>query len=254
MVRAEASRQKRGYDFIFFDCDSTLSAIEGIDELARSKGLFDEVSALTDAAMTGQVPLEDIYGRRLEMLTPTESEVALLADLYRETAVPDARRVIAALIAAGKEVFIISGGLLPAVRPFGLWLGVPDDHIRGVDIKHARPDEEPLITSHGKAVVVRDLLAGSIGRSMLIGDGVSDLAARDAVDLFVGFTGVIERRRVVEESEVLITGDSLAPVMGLALTASEEAALLDTEHAALIEESRARMGTGELVLKRGSPI
>ena len=39
-----------GFDFIFFDCDSTLSTIEGIDELARQKGKFEEVKQMTDAA------------------------------------------------------------------------------------------------------------------------------------------------------------------------------------------------------------
>ena len=48
----------RGYDFIFFDCDSTLSTIEGIDELARMKGKFDEVKSMTDAAMEGEVYLQ----------------------------------------------------------------------------------------------------------------------------------------------------------------------------------------------------
>ena len=32
-----------GFDFVFFDCDSTLSSIEGIDELARQKGKFNQV-------------------------------------------------------------------------------------------------------------------------------------------------------------------------------------------------------------------
>ena len=40
-----------GFDFVFFDCDSTLSSIEGIDELARQKGKFNQVKQLTDAAM-----------------------------------------------------------------------------------------------------------------------------------------------------------------------------------------------------------
>ena len=114
-----------GYDYIFFDCDSTLSTIEGIDELARLKGKFDEVKALTDAAMDGEVYLDSVYDRRLEMLAPTHEEVAGIEELYRQTVVPDAADVIDALRAAGKEIFIVSGGLLAAVRPFGRWLGVP---------------------------------------------------------------------------------------------------------------------------------
>ena len=43
---------------VIFDCDSTLSAIEGVDELARVRGpeLFAEVEAMTHAAMDGKIP------------------------------------------------------------------------------------------------------------------------------------------------------------------------------------------------------
>ena len=37
------------YDLVFFDCDSTLSSIEGIDELASRAGV--DVSELTNAAI-----------------------------------------------------------------------------------------------------------------------------------------------------------------------------------------------------------
>ena len=35
------------FDIVCFDCDSTLSKIEGIDELGRQSGLFDQLAALT---------------------------------------------------------------------------------------------------------------------------------------------------------------------------------------------------------------
>lgn len=251
MGTAAAQGPGEGFDFIFFDCDSTLSTIEGIDELARLKGRYREIKALTDAAMNGEIPLDEVYGRRLEMLAPTLDEVSELATLYRQNAVADAREVVGALQAAGNETFIVSGGLSDAVRPFGTWLGVPDDHIRAVDITHSDYHEELLATSNGKAVVVRDLLDSRPGRSMLVGDGASDLAARGVVDLFVGFTGVVERPRVVAESNVLITGDSLAPVLGLALTEFEQMALLRTDHRSVVEESRARIEAGEVAVWRG---
>ena len=102
----------RSFDYIFFDCDSTLSSIEGIDELARSKGKFDEIKAMTDAAMDGEVYLDAVYDRRLEILAPTHEEIVALEPLYRSTVIPGSAGVIGALRAAGKEVFIVSGGLL----------------------------------------------------------------------------------------------------------------------------------------------
>ena len=263
-----------GFDFVFFDCDSTLSTIEGIDELARLKGKFDEVKEMTDAAMDGEVYLHSVYDRRLELLAPTHEEVAGIDTLYRQTVVRHAADVIGALATAGKEVFIVSGGLLAAVRPFGRWLGVPHDHIRAVnleydelsgewwdylqdqwdqrtDVEYKDSEETPLVQSEGKYDVVTDMLGNRRGRSMLIGDGVSDLAARSAVDLFVGFTGVVARPHVVNESDVLITGDSLAPVLALALTDSEQEALSGSVYEDVLEESLARFQAGEVIVRKG---
>lgn len=272
---ARNSAANAGFEFIFFDCDSTLSAVEGIDELARMKGKFEEVKAMTDAAMEGEVYLHTVYDRRLEMLSPTHEEVASIDELYRKTTVAHAPDVIGALKAAGKEVFIVSGGLLAAVRPYGRWLGVPHDHIRAVgleydqlsgewwdylqdqwdqrtDVQYKDSEETPLVASDGKAAVVREMLGGRFGRSMLIGDGVSDLAARDAVDLFVGFTGVVARPHVVAESDVLITGDSLAPILTLALTESEAAKLSGSVYESVITEARNRVAAGEMTNRKGS--
>jgi len=58
---------------VLFDCDSTLSAIEGIDELAVH--CRDDVEQLTDAAMRGRIPLEEVYGRRLRLVQPTRAAV-----------------------------------------------------------------------------------------------------------------------------------------------------------------------------------
>lgn len=260
----------RGFQSIIFDCDSTLTAIEGIDELARIGDRYDEIKALTDAAMGGDVPLEQIYDRRLEMLEPTRSDIAAIADRYRESAVTDAREVVAALQAAGKQVFIVSGGLLDAVRPFGRWLGVPEDHIRAVAVRYQtvsgvpvadqageRADDRyldtvasPLTQANGKSAVARELLTNASGRSMLVGDGASDLVAAADVDLFVGFTGVVKRPRVAAEADALVTGTSLVPLLGLALTAAEETTLEASQYCDLITRSRAMIQAGEFSIQK----
>lgn len=248
-----------GFQFVFFDCDSTLSEIEGIDELARKKGKFAAVKKLTDAAMDGEVHLESVYDHRLTMLNPTRAEIRQLEAHYRQTVVPDTRAVIQALQFAAKEVFIISGGLEAAVRPFGMWLGVPPQNIRAVplrfdslsgewwdyqqdmwgprpDVAYLNPEDTPLIETHGKAAVVRELLAGRLGRAVLIGDGVSDLAARPALDMVIGFGGVIVRQRVAEEADIYIKKLSLASVFPLMLSSREQTLYLDSPHADLLRK------------------
>src|SRR5215210_6885983 len=111
--RSLVRRPAPSYGSVVFDCDSTLSEIEGIDELAGARRV--EVERLTQAAMLGEIPLEAVYGRRLEIIRPTRAQIDALAQRYIEGLVPDAHSVVTALQAAGVVVRVMSGGLLPAV-------------------------------------------------------------------------------------------------------------------------------------------
>jgi len=210
------------YGTVIFDCDSTLSTIEGIEELAADRRA--EVEALTDAAMRGAIPLEEVYGRRLALCAPTRGRVAALGGRYLETLVPDARETVAALQAEGIEVRLISGGLLPAVRELGRGLGVAEPGIAAVDIYfdesgayRGYDTDSPLAYSGGKRVVIERWQAALPRPIMMVGDGVTDLEARSVVDTFVAFAGVAERAPVVEQADRVIRAFSLAPVLALAL-------------------------------------
>jgi phosphoserine phosphatase len=179
------------YDLVFFDCDSTLSTIEGIDELAVRAGV--NVKALTDAAMAGELPLADVYRKRLELINPTSADFAWLAQRYAETALPDTAEVIGQLQNMGVACHVISGGLFPGVAPFAETLGIQLQH--------------PLARNGGKPEIVA-AVGATLGipqaRRLLIGDGVSDLEARSAVGIFVGFGGVVTRQEVFEKADVFL--------------------------------------------------
>jgi phosphoserine phosphatase len=237
-------------DLVIFDCDSTLSSIEGIDELAGLVARESEpdsgqqmalnVAALTKRAMEGDVPLEAVYGLRLGSVNPTQSQVNHIASIYRQTAIPDGQAVIKALQTLGVQVFVVSGGLIEPVRDFGTWLGVPAENISAVDMEYdqlagkwwrywEQPGGQnpranylsigssPLTGTRGKNRIVAQIRAMHPGRAMMVGDGLSDLEASEEVDLFVGFGGAVYRQRVAQESPVYITSPSLAPILPLAL-------------------------------------
>ena len=65
-----------------FDCDSTLSRVEGIDEIARGR---KDVADLTKAAMDGAVPLDQVYGKRLELVRPSRAELGRVDRELRES-------------------------------------------------------------------------------------------------------------------------------------------------------------------------
>ena len=225
------------FDLIFFDCDSTLSTIEGIDELARLKGKEGRVGLLTNKAMDGELDLAEVYGKRLKAIRPTRAQLKAVEERYWETTVDDAPAVIAALQGLGLQVFIISGGLIDAVKGFGRRLGLDPARVRAVELEYnelsgrwwdyAEPgalqsqtyldyDEGPLTVSSGKSAVISELAGTLPGRRMMIGDGASDLASKGEVDLFVGFGGVVARKAVEAESDVFLRCPSLAAILPLA--------------------------------------
>ncbi len=222
----------RPFPLTLFDCDSTLSTVEGIDELADGEDQQRQIAELTDAAMEGSLPLEDVYGERLSVLQPTRAQMRAVRDRYKATVVPNAKEVITALNDHGNESWVISGGLYEPVAEFATWLGVPSERVRAVPTefdplngdwwspnqaveRYACYSSSGLTTSTGKADIIRQHV-GDHGRKMFVGDGVSDLATATSVDLFVAFAGVIRRPNVVENAPVVVSCPSLAPVLALA--------------------------------------
>jgi phosphoserine phosphatase len=210
------------YGSVIFDCDSTLSAIEGIEELAHAHRT--EIAQLTEAAMRGEIALEDVYGRRLELVRPTRDEVAALGERYVRTLVTDARETVAALLAESIEVRVLSGGIRQAVVPLALALGLTERAVAAVDVHfdengdYAGFDESsPLTRSGGKRTILERWLPELPRPVMLVGDGATDLEARPPADTFVAFAGVVERPVVIDAADVVVRAPSLAPIVVLAL-------------------------------------
>jgi phosphoserine phosphatase len=207
-----------GFASVVFDCDSTLVAIEGVDELAGE--VRAEVRALTDAAMDGLIPLGDVYGRRLELIRPTRSAVEALGERYVRELVPGAREAVRALLAAGREVRVVSGGLEPAVLRLASELGLPAWTVAAVAIRfdaegrYAGYDEDsPLARSGGKAEVIA---AWDLPRPvLLVGDGATDLEARPPADAFAAYTGVAHRPAVVAAADYVLPGLDLRAVLAI---------------------------------------
>jgi phosphoserine phosphatase len=206
---------------ICFDCDSTLSSVEGIDELARLRGpeIFRQVEALTEDAMNGKIRIEEIFGLRLTAIRPTKDNAAVVGRRYMGSVEPTAKATIAALAAKGWTSVIISGGFRQAIRPLADFLGV--QRVEAVDLYFEADgtykgydSEYPSTRSGGKVDIVNRLRSEfRPEKVVMVGDGVSDLETVPVVDLFVGFGGFATRERVKREAKAFVT--SLAAVADL---------------------------------------
>ena len=215
-------RPRERFGTVIFDCDATLSEIVGIEELGREHRA--EVEALTAAAMSGQLPLEEVYGRRLALAQPNRERVVEVGRLYVEHIVPDTPALVSALRAHDVDVRIVSSGVLPAVLVLSRMLGLPDDRVAAVDLHFSGAGEyqgfdptSPLAASGGKISAIQQWGSALRRPVMMVGDGATDLETRPVVDLFVAFAGVAARPRVMAAADVVINQRSLAPVLPLAL-------------------------------------
>ena len=202
------------YRLIFFDVDSTLVTIEGIDVLAAGN---PEIVRLTEAAMNGQIPLDQVYARRLEMIRPNRAAIDNLAKRYLDSIVGGAKETIAALKEAGCVVHLVTAGIEQALEPLAAKFGVT---LHAVPLRFSASgdyedfDRKSLLARpHGKETVVRDIRARTKGKSAFVGDGVSDLETKPAVDLFIGFGGVHTRARVRDNADVFVAGPRLDAVL-----------------------------------------
>lgn len=203
---------------VIFDCDSTLAAIEGIDELAGPHKV--EVARLTELAMTGAIALQEVYGSRLALLRPTRAQVEALGARYIAATVPGAREAVAGLQAAGVVVQVVSGGLLPPVLMLARHLGIPDDRVAAVPIRFDAlgayagfGTDSPFAQSGGKRRWIEANLTRLPRPILLVGDGATDLEARPVVDTFAAFTGVVRRPQVADAADVEFPGPSLLDVL-----------------------------------------
>lgn len=214
---------------VWFDCDSTLTAIEGVDELLQDAApeLRADIASLTERAMNGVLPLAQVYETRLALLAPRREQLDRIGRLYVARLLPDARDVVHALQHLGKQVGIASGGLLMPVLHVAEHLGIPAANVRAValrfDAAGAYVDFDrtsPLTRNGGKADVLT-ALPGGFHPLAFVGDGATDLEAQGHVARFVGFGGVAVRPVVRARAEVFVAEPRLAAVLPHVLAPAE---------------------------------
>ena len=188
-----------------FDCDSTLSEIEGVDELATAKGadVKQQVVDLTNQAMSGKVAIEEIFSKRLDIIQPTESLCKEVGDLYIERVAKGAKELISRLVAQDWKVVIISGGFVQPIEPFAQYLGIDEVYavplIFNEDGSYKDFERSPTTRNGGKPEIIQELKKKySPEKIVMIGDGVSDLETQDLVSLFIGYGEFTPREKVKE--------------------------------------------------------
>jgi phosphoserine phosphatase len=168
------------------DMDSTLITIESLDEIAAYAGRGEEVAAITEAAMRGEIAdYKESLSRRVAMLAGTEA--ALLQRVHDEKlALNDgAERLVSTCRAAGLKTLLVTGGFTFFTDRMRERLGFDATRSNELEIVDGRltgkvtgPGGGEIVDAEGKAQAVRDLCAElecPTDRSIVVGDGANDL-------------------------------------------------------------------------------
>jgi phosphoserine phosphatase len=186
------------YRLVAFDMDSTLINIECIDEIAAVAGRRDEVAAITEAAMRGEITdYADSLRLRLALLRGLP--VAALETVYttRLQLNPGVETFVAACQQAGLKTLLVSGGFtffservrgrLKLDFARANTLDVQDGRLTGLLV--ARPWGTIVDGAEKRRVLleVAELMGISPAQAIAVGDGANDLPMMNVAGLSIAF-------------------------------------------------------------------
>lgn len=106
----EENKYRRMRRLVCFDMDSTLIQAEVIDELAERTGVGEQVKAITEAAMNGEIDFSESFKLRVKLLRGLDESV--LNDIAIHLPITEGlQRLMTILKKSGYKTAILSGAL-----------------------------------------------------------------------------------------------------------------------------------------------
>ncbi len=182
------------YGLLAMDMDSTLITIECIDEIADFCGLKSEVSAITEAAMRGEITnFSDSLRRRVALLAGMDASVLERVYDERVQLSPGAEAMLAGVKAAGLSTLLVSGGFTFFTERLKTRLGLDETHANTLEIVDGKLTGNvrgEIVDGSVKARCVVDAcrrLGFDRSRAIAMGDGSNDLPMMATAGLSLAF-------------------------------------------------------------------
>ena len=215
----EDSMYRRMRRLICFDMDSTLIKTEVIDELAMRADVGDEVKAITEAAMRGEIDFRESFTRRCALLKGLD--VSVMRDIAENLPITEGvDRLMRVLKKVGFKIAILSGGF----TYFGNYLkqryGIDYVYANELEVENGKLTGRyvgDIVDGKRKAELLR-LIAQvenvDIRQTVAVGDGANDLPMISIAGLGIAFHAKPKVKATANQSISTIGLDGILYFLG----------------------------------------
>ena len=192
VVVQRADRRRRS-SLLVADMDSTMITVECIDELADYVGLREEVAAITERAMLGEIPFEAALEARVALLAGLDQAVLDNCHSDRVRITPGARELVSTMRRDGAFCILVSGGFDRFADRVAAEIGFDRAVSNRLGIVEGSLDgtvRAPIVGADAKrSALVEAALERAIplDETLAVGDGANDMPMLEAAGLGVAY-------------------------------------------------------------------